>query len=133
MDVALIQVIDTDENRNPQIKDTVTVRVRVGNAGTGSFGSIVDAEDTWVLTETGETTGIFRGSALNLLDTIAGGANNGQLQVGLDDTLHLRYVDANSGGDDQSDTALIVDAPTAAVVIQFYDTTFVGTTVPSGA
>ncbi|MBI4180054.1 hypothetical protein HY522_11600, partial [bacterium] len=121
LDAAYIEVIDTDENRNPQTKDTVVVTIWVGNRGTGSLGQVIDREDSWILTETGETTGIFRGPAILLLDTVAGTVNDLRLQAGLDDTLHIQYRDPSTPTDDVFDTALVLDGPTASS-IQFYDT-----------
>ena len=116
-DVMYIQVQDTDENRNPQVKDTVSAIVRVGNDTDGSF---IDTE-TIVLTETSETSGIFRSAAINLTDTTSPVVGDGVVSWGLSDTTHVVYVDASDGADQGFDTALAIDIPTPSRVLFYED------------
>ena len=106
-DVLYVAVFDTDENRNPQRKDTVSVTVYVG---LNTSGLITDTE-VITLTESTETSGIFLLSAgINLTDTAATTSNNGFLTWATSDTLQVDYLDVTGGTTDSaSDTALLVD------------------------
>ena len=125
-DALYVEVLDTDENRDPTRKETVAVTVYVGNGSTagGGIGILLDTESL-VLTESGETTGAFRSSPIAVVDTqfplISG---DGRLAAGLGDTLHAAYQDPNTGSDAASDTALVVDSPVAGQIRLFRDTQF---------
>jgi hypothetical protein len=120
-DTVYIEVTDTDENENAAAKDALTVTVR-------DQGS-TDVE-TVTLTETGNDTGIFRGSIATLgraeqagdppaLNVIAGPSGN---------TITARYADADETGnpnqDTSSDTATVRDtvAPAALAAGQLVAT-----------
>ncbi|MEK6868321.1 MAG: hypothetical protein AABX98_05870, partial [Nanoarchaeota archaeon] len=127
-----VEVIDTDENRNPQLRDTVSVTVYVGNGGGpvgGAVGLVLDTE-TLVLTESGETTSRFRSDTLAVTDTeypIV--SQNFRLTVGLSDTLHVSYTDVTGGSTDSAvDTALIVDSPTIGAITLYDDTGYLDPT-----
>ncbi|MBI4179534.1 right-handed parallel beta-helix repeat-containing protein [bacterium] len=105
-DFLYIQVSDTDENRNPQSKDTISVTVTIGLDGSGL---IADTEVV-ILTESGEATGTFRSGAIILTDTAAYAANDGFLTWATSDTLTVEYIDVTGGTTDSGfDTALLVD------------------------
>ncbi|MBI4177894.1 hypothetical protein HY522_00535, partial [bacterium] len=122
-DVMYVEVVDTDENRNPQLRDTVSVTVYVGNGeqeGITARGLVLDTE-TLILTEGGETGGFFRTAAVILTDTEVPVTQNGVVSWGRSDTLHVAYADLTGGiSDSGSDTALAVEIPSAAWV-QLYE------------
>src|SRR3989338_8857175 len=125
-DFLYVAVHDTDENRNPQAKDTVQVVVYIGNGtaeGTASSGieaaALVIDTQTLVLTESGETTGIFQSGAIPLTDTEKPVVENSRLSWGKSDTLHVTYTDVTGASETASDTALALEIPTA-VAMQLY-------------
>ena len=84
-DSAYIEVSDTDENWNPQSKDTISVTVAaVDDQGTLEFDT-----ETVILTESGETTGIFRSAGLPLSDRIVAALADGTLTVGGTDVIRV--------------------------------------------
>ncbi|OGH64005.1 MAG: hypothetical protein A3I06_11750 [Candidatus Lindowbacteria bacterium RIFCSPLOWO2_02_FULL_62_12] len=119
-DVMYILVQDTDENRNPHVKDTIFVVVRVGN---DTNSEIVDSE-TIILTESSETGGIFLSGAIVLTDTVSPVPGDGILSWGLNDTTHVLYVDATDGTDVGFDTALAIEIRTPARVVLYEDQAF---------
>ncbi|MBI4179621.1 T9SS type A sorting domain-containing protein, partial [bacterium] len=114
-DVMYVEVVDTDENRNPQVIETVTLRLHVGNAGDGL---VIDTE-ILILTEAGETAGIFRSDTIVVTDTKFPVSGDGWVSWGLGDTIHLSYVDANDPNDTASDTALAIEISTSETVAFF--------------
>ena len=96
-DAVYVVVYDTDENKNPQSVETVAVTVYVGNgSGEGGGAGLVLDTEALVLTESGETTGIFRSYGVALVDTENPlTSSNGRLVAGLGDTLHVTYTDTN--------------------------------------
>ncbi|MBI4179264.1 right-handed parallel beta-helix repeat-containing protein [bacterium] len=106
-DTIYVQVTDADENRNPQSKDTVSATVYLGDGTAASLGLVLDTE-TVVLTESAETTGIFRSSAMIVAPWAAPGIGNGKLVAEGSDTLHIAYTDVTGASETASDTALIL-------------------------
>ncbi|MEK6536326.1 MAG: hypothetical protein AABZ63_02435, partial [Actinomycetota bacterium] len=124
-DVAYVEVVDRDENRNPNLKDTVTVTVYVGNGtneGT-SAGLVLDTE-TLLLTESGETTGAFRSGAVALVDTEVPVTQNGKIAWGRGDTLHAAYTDVLGTSETASDTALALEIVSSSLTQIFEDGAF---------
>ncbi len=105
-DVLFVAVFDTDENRNPQRKDTVGITIQVG---LNTNGSISDTEYV-VLTESTETSGIFQSGVVHLADTATAFSNNNYLTWATSDTIHAVYLDIHGATSDSGfDTALLVD------------------------
>ena len=127
-DQMFLAVHDTDENRNPQARDTVSVTVYVGNgAGEYGYGSglVLDTQSL-VLTESGETTGVFVSDTLALMDTEAPITENVRISWGRGDTLHVVYADVTvqeAGQQDDTtsyDTALALEI-SASAAVQLYE------------
>ncbi len=83
----------------------VSVNLNGGSAETLSVTLTTTAGDseTKILTETGNSTAIFRGSITSAWGTYVTSNNN--IEMILDDIITLNYVDANDGTDTGSDTA----------------------------
>ncbi|HNW92992.1 MAG TPA: hypothetical protein PKM88_08805, partial [bacterium] len=98
-----VVLTDTNANRRPTRRDTVTVTLSV--AGTG---------DTELLTllETTETSARFTGGVL-LSDTTGGMANDGWLLCGRADSIAAAYADARDAHDSAVAQARLRPTPTA--------------------
>ena len=83
----------------------VSVNLNGGSAETLSVTLTTTAGDseTKTLTETGNSTAIFRGSITSAWGTYV--VSNNNIEMVLDDVITLNYVDANDGTDTGSDTA----------------------------
>ncbi|MEK6868420.1 MAG: hypothetical protein AABX98_06370, partial [Nanoarchaeota archaeon] len=121
VDRLYVAVHDTDENRNPQLRDTVSVIVYVGN---DVNGMILDTE-TFILTESAETTGVFTDNSGRILtDTVAPAVGDGMLSWGLSDTLFVKYSDITGTTEDTFDTALALQASTDGIVQLYEDANY---------
>lgn len=86
-DTVYVQVNDGDRNTNPSAADTVTVEVQ--NPATGD-------RETVTLTETGASTGVFRGSKPSSA-TAGQSVNDGTLYARGGDTITADYADPVNG------------------------------------
>ena len=95
-DAAFITVNDSDQNRDPNVRETVDVKVTARDTG--------DVE-TIRLTETGPNTGVFVG----YIPTVLGSAANGdcRLQVARNALLDVSYVDPRDATDTSAANSLI--------------------------
>ncbi|HSG90739.1 MAG TPA: cadherin domain-containing protein [Pseudomonadales bacterium] len=110
-DTLFVQVIDPDEDHDPFVADSVTVRFAVTAAG---------ETETVTLTESGESTGVFTGYVGSTSNE--SGAGDCAVGVGPDAQLEARYADADDGADSAVAVALVdpsarvFDAATGSVV-----------------
>ena len=82
----------------------------------------MDTETVW-LTESGETTGVFRSSAVTVIDTKAPSVGDGRVSWGMGDTVAVVYGDVNSA-DTTVDTALALEIGTTGVVTIYEDVNY---------
>lgn len=92
-DTIYMTVTDVSVNLNGGSAETLSVTI------TTTTGD----SETKVLTETGNSTAIFRGSITSAWGTYT--ISNNNIEMVLDDIITLNYVDANDGTDTGSDTA----------------------------
>jgi hypothetical protein len=103
----VVTVVDTDQNINPYGMDTFLVTIT----------SLLGADtETFLLTETTDTSGIFVGTAPPLSDTTGGGAGDGILMAGAGDTLTATYVDPLGTPETVAATATTVRRATSAAI-----------------
>ena len=111
--MAYFQVVDADQNMDPNTIETVTITVS---------DSQTEDSETITLYETGPNTGVFANNAAGSryglpLSTSAGTEeNDGTLQTYGDSTIHIGYIDPNDRDDRSGDDATI---PTMAVIASF--------------
>ncbi|MDD5041448.1 MAG: S-layer homology domain-containing protein [Candidatus Peribacteraceae bacterium] len=98
-DTLYVTVTDADANLSGTAADTLSVTV---TASTGDFEAVT-------LTETTNTSGIFRGSLLmaTQMNTAAIVADNGYLEAPADTTITLAYTDAQDSADTGTDSATL--------------------------
>ncbi|RMH59454.1 MAG: T9SS C-terminal target domain-containing protein [Candidatus Hydrogenedentota bacterium] len=101
-----ITLSDPDRNRRPRLAETVTVILR--------DPTTTDSE-TVLLTETGETSGIFTG-LLPLIKVGLPTNGDGNLLVQVGDEIRAEYTDAYDGSETALDTATIVPDPTPSAI-----------------
>ena len=120
-----VDVVDADLNLNPGAPDTATVSMS---------SSTETTPETLVLTETGPSTEVFRGSIL--LERSATPRPDGRLQVRNGDTITAEYYDANDGlgGSGPVDDYAVVDdtppmiANVGTQTVRFFRATMAWTT-----
>ena len=108
-DTVYVQVTDNDRNTNPSAADTVTVEVQ--NPTTGD-------RETVTLTETGNATGVFRGSVAN---SATGGqtVNDGTLYTRGGDTITADYTDPVNG--DTCNASATITVPSQTKILYLSD------------
>lgn len=110
-----IEVRDLNRNHAPASRDTVAVVLSVPRTGDSV---------TLILTETADTSGVFRsGETLTLSDTTGLAASETAiLFAGVGDTLRLVYVDGDLAADSSFDSASVTRNAAAGTVGLFLDT-----------
>ncbi|MFH0851734.1 MAG: S-layer homology domain-containing protein [Candidatus Peregrinibacteria bacterium] len=105
-DTVYITLTDSDENIDGTAADTVTVTVTLASG---------DSEDV-TLTETSNTSGVFRGSILTATQTNTAGivADNGYLEAPSSTSITLSYTDAQDDGTGTDSASLTVSSSTAS-------------------
>lgn len=92
-DTIYMTVTDVSVNLNGASAETLTV----------SLTTTAGDSETKTLTETGNSTAIFRGSITSSWGTFS--VSNNNIEMVLDDIITMTYTDANQAGDTGSDTA----------------------------
>lgn len=104
-DSVVVEVADADRDRDSGRVETLSASVTAAtNADT----------ETVALTETGDSTGVFRGSIGTVAHSVS--RPNGSLDVRGQDTLTVAYSDPADSGDAASDEAAVRNRPTTAVL-----------------
>src|SRR3990167_8715559 len=94
-----------------------------GVSGLGALGIVIDSETLRLyLTETADTSGVFRSGPIVLTDTVYPISNDGSVSWGRGDTLIATYTDNNDASDSTYDTALALEIATGARVFFYEDT-----------
>ena len=94
-------VIDSDENNNSTLQETVVVAVT---------DNVTGDSEIITLNETGDDTGIFRNtSGLPMVINPVGIPGNQSLEVLGTENINVTYTDNDDGGDSSGDTAGLID------------------------